>query len=322
MQPEAPPDDHLLAEIEARAVEMARGAGEVLARLFAKPMEVEYKDGDRKSDPVTPADRESQAFLKQAIGRHFPDHGIVSEEDAEQEDAPVPDFVWVLDPLDGTKNFLSGLPVYACSIGVLYRGAPVVGAVFVPWPVASGGLVLHARRGGGAFADGELLERLQDAEPAGNRLATLPGSFGWTHRFRTPMRGKVGELRMTGSIAYELALTARGVLQYSMTNAPRLWDVAGGAMVVMEAGGLVMVGSRAQRLSGFRTLTWKPLGSFIPSWREGVTTVTELREWSAPLVLGSPGVVRYVTANLRTRRHRRTRLVGAARRLLRRVKGR
>ncbi|HCH10345.1 MAG TPA: inositol monophosphatase, partial [Dehalococcoidia bacterium] len=68
-----------------------------------------------------------------------------------------PDFLWVLDPLDGTKNFLHGLPVYACSVGVLYKGAPVAGAVFVPWPVEGGGIVFHAHKGGGAFADSEMI---------------------------------------------------------------------------------------------------------------------------------------------------------------------
>ena len=136
-------------------MDLARDAGDILARYFGGNLDIQYKD-DRRNDPVTNADREVQDFLVRKIARSFPDHGILGEEDDDQkraDRATAPDFLWVLDPLDGTKNFLHGLPAYACSIGVLYRGEPVVGAVFTPWPNGSGGVVHHARRGGGAFAD-------------------------------------------------------------------------------------------------------------------------------------------------------------------------
>ena len=220
--------------------------------------------------------------------------------------------------MDGTKNFIGGLPVYACSVGVLHRGAPVAGAVYLPWPCEAAGVVLHARRGGGAFVDQEPISVFQSEEPKGNALVTLPGGFGAVYRMQKPMRGKVGEVRVTGSIAYELAMTATGVLQYSVTTGPRLWDVAGGAVLVMEAGGLVMRGTRATGLKSFLGATlWEPVETLVPSWQSGHTTMKELRRWSAPLVLGPPGVVRYVTANLGTRPLLRRRL---ARRLRRRGK--
>ena len=321
-----PLDDALLFRIEEHATEMARGAGAILTGYFgkSKSLEVEYKD-KKERDPVTIADKESQEFLKQAISDHFPDHGILAEEDEEdkqREDSPSPDFLWVLDPLDGTRNFMSGMPIYACSVGVMYQGAPIAGALFVPWPgEKSSGVVLHARKGGGAFMEDEPLSVFASDEPKGNALVTLPGVFGAAYRFRRPMRGKAGEVRVTGSIAYELVMAAAGVTQYMLTSAPRLWDVAAGVMLVSEAGGLVMKGQRASDLTGmFRTTRWEPMDSLISSWQSGVTTIKELRRWSAPLVLGSPGVVRYVTANLRSRPLLRHRLARAARRVVRRLK--
>ena len=309
------PDDALLARIEARATDIARGAGEILAQHFGKPLDVEYKD-EKEQDPVTAADRESQEFLTQSIAGHYPNHGVLAEEDEQEEDdSPAQDFVWALDPLDGTRNFLSGLPLYACSVGLMYRGEPMVGAVYVPWPAHQGGVVFHARKGGGAFMEQEPVSVFGSDEPRGNALVALPGSFGATYRFRKPMRGKVGEVRVTGSIAYELAMTACGVLQYSVIAAPRLWDVAGGATLVTEAGGVAM---RGQRRSGLRALLtpsarWERAESLVSSWRSGETTMKELRQWSAPIVLGSPGVVGYVTSNMRTRlllRHRLARMAG------------
>ena len=108
-------EDQTLAEIEAFAVEIAAEAGKILGRHFGRSLKIEYKD-KRESDPVTDADHESQSFLVEAITKRFPEHGILGEEDDEekQEDtSPAPDFLWVLDPLDGTKNFLHGLPIYA-----------------------------------------------------------------------------------------------------------------------------------------------------------------------------------------------------------------
>ena len=163
-----PPSDDLLAEIESHAAEFARGAGKILSGHFEAPLQVDYKD-EAESDPVTAADKETQRFLTDRILQAFPDHAVLGEEDDEDAGgdtssfprkrestpgAPLPDFAWALDPLDGTKNFVAGLPVYASSIGVLHRGVPVVGAVYVPWPGCEG-RVVHARSGGPALLDGE-----------------------------------------------------------------------------------------------------------------------------------------------------------------------
>ena len=311
-------DDALLAEIEADATEMARGAGAILSGYFDTPLVVEYKDV-KKSDPVTVVDVECQEYVTKAISQRYPDHGIVGEEDAEQGDSIAPDFVWVLDPLDGTKNFLNGLPVFACSIGVLHRGAPIVGALFIPWPGETGGVVMRARKGGGAFEEGKRLAVFGEAELEGNMLVALPGSFGEAYRVTNDLRDKTGDIRVTGSIAYELAMTARGALQYSITTAPRLWDVAAGVTLISEAGGHMMMGRRTGGLRSYATgkTRWVPLKSFVPSWQSGETTLNELRKWSAPLVAGSPGITRYVTKNLKGRPLFRHRLARAARRLSR-----
>ena len=310
------PDGALLAEIEGLAVEIARGGGAILSRFFGSTLEVEYKD-EKKTDPVTVADKECQAYLAGAISEQYPNHGIVGEEDEDEEGevAAAPDFVWVLDPLDGTKNFLNGLPIYACSIGVLHRGEPVVGAIYVPWPGEGPGVVAHARKGGGAFMDGEPIRIPEAAEPTGGRLVALPASFGAAFRFSKPMHGKVGELRTSGSIAYELAMVARGVLQYAFTTSPRLWDVAGGAVLVAEAGGLLMVGRR----TGGRIplmpprLHWRALDSFMSGWESGTVRLKDVRHWSAPMVAGSPGIARFVTKNVAVRSSLRRRLSRALR---------
>jgi myo-inositol-1(or 4)-monophosphatase len=308
------PDVATLAEIEAHAVAAARGAGSILAGHFGTALKIEFKD-DRKTDPVTGADKDSERYLIDSIAERFPDHSVLAEEDPDN-DAKANDVTWVLDPLDGTRNFMSGLPVYACSIGVMHRGTPIAGAVFLPWPNSDTGVVLHARKGGGTFKDGEPITVATFTEPQPSAIVGLPASFGAGYRFKRAMWGKTGEPRVTGSIAYELAMTAMGVLQYSVTNGPRLWDAAAGVVLVEEAGGLVMRARRTRKLGGLVERTqWEPAEPLVPSWQSGHTTLKELRQWSTPLVLGSPDVVRYVTSNLR----RRTSLRRSLRRAVRRA---
>lgn len=295
-------DDRLLAEMESFAVEIARGAGETLAGYFGGGggLRVAFKD-ERERDPVTNADTEAQDFLTRRIRERFPDHGILGEEDDEEGDSEAaPDFLWVLDPLDGTKNFLHGIPIYACSVGLLYRGEPVVGAVFTPWHGAGGGALHHARRGGGAFADGAPIRAADLDAPQSGQLMTAPGMFDRIYAFRKPMRGNAGDPRVTGSIAYELILVARGATQYMYTSTPSLWDVAGGVVVATEAGAALMAGERRGGIGGlFPSISWRESRALVDGWTPGETTLRDLRRWARPLILAPPPVARTVSANLR-----------------------
>jgi fructose-1,6-bisphosphatase/inositol monophosphatase family enzyme len=217
-----------------------------------------------------------------------------SSEAAESGEEPSPDYLWVLDPLDGTTNFLNGLPVYACSIGVLHRGWPVAAALFIPWPNPKGGFVLHCRKGGGCFADDEPVSVYQSKELVANKLIGLPGYFPVTTQFGTKVRSKAGELRTTGSIAYELAMTAIGVMQYSIFGAPRMWDMAGGALAVIEAKGTVMTKFRGEK-------QWHALESLVPSWETKTPTMKELRGWMAPLIAGNEQLAPLIANNIKPR---------------------
>ena len=200
----------------------------------------------------------------------------------------------MLDPLDGTTNFMNGLPVFASSIGVLYRGWPMAAALYLPWPTNDGGFVLHCHKGGGCFADDEPVKVYESDEPVPSRLIGVPGYFGVGQGFTGKLAGKAGEVRTTGSIAYELAMTARGVLQYAMFGAPRLWDMAGGALAVVEAGGTVMTRFRREK-------RWHPMGCLVPSWEEKTPTMKELRGWMAPLVVGNQKVAPMIADNVKRR---------------------
>ena len=287
--------------VEALAIDLARRAGELLAGRFGAAVAVEYKDESRR-DPVTEVDRECQRMVSDAIEEAFPSHGFLGEEGGSEDEQVVPDVVWVVDPLDGTKNYASGVPIYACSIGVLHRGEPVVGAVCLPWPGKDGGLVLHGSAGSGAYAGGRRVSVGDGPRPEGTRLAAVPGSFLSLFRPDGGLGRDLGEHRVAGSTVYEVALTVMGRLQLAAATSPRIWDVAAGAVLVREAGGEALSATRSARLAGLLpdAVSWQPLGSFAPG--EGPITYGHLRRWSKPTLFGGPGVVRYVAAHLRVRR--------------------
>jgi myo-inositol-1(or 4)-monophosphatase len=285
------PSEGLLKSLEAAAIEMVRGAGELLAARFGKGLEVEFKDRKKKTDPLTEADRESQGHLREAIERQFPEHGILGEEALEVQGKEA-EFLWVVDPLDGTTNFLRGLSIYGVSVGVLHAGRPVAGAITIPGPAGSQIKVFHARAGGGAFLDGQPIHVGEEKRPTPTHLVCLPGRYLSLLRFVGDLRRHPGEVRGTGSVAFELAHTALGTFQYALFLLPKVWDVAAGVLLVKEAGGEALM----RREAG---TAWRPLERFGPDDLTAPRNLDELRKWRASLIVGNRDVVRFVTAHIR-----------------------
>lgn len=140
-------DNKQLKEIESFATQLCYDAGQILLDYFEKPISVDYKSKDQ-TNPVTEADKRSEEYLRESIIKAFPGHGILAEEGS-QVNAEDSDCIWVIDPLDGTTNFVNGFPMFGASIGVLDKGVPVVGCVFLPSPKDVKGDVFHASKGGG-----------------------------------------------------------------------------------------------------------------------------------------------------------------------------
>ena len=281
----------VLEELDSFARHLASQAGALVMEHFLKPHQVEYKSRGRRS-PVTEADRASEEYLAHAIEERYPDHAILGEESPERA-LKESEFLWVLDPLDGTTNFLNGMPVFAVSVGLLYQGRPTVGSIFVPYPGREGGSLFHARAGGGAYQDEEPLHVAPAGHPGAGWIAMLPGRYSRFLSFRGAMGANHGEVRALGSICYEATLVCRGVAQYSLFTAPRLWDVAAAALLVQEAGGLVLVGRGLRR--------WEPLEAFPYPYPDGDSNGDSLTRWSCPMVMGNAAVASFVAARVRRR---------------------
>jgi myo-inositol-1(or 4)-monophosphatase len=274
-------DSEELAEIERQVVDVAWQAGRILISRFRQPVNVDWKGKRKGADPVTDVDHRVEEFVREELSHRFSSHAVVGEEGAGAESEPAA-CTWVVDPLDGTTNFMNGLPAFACSIGLLEHGVPVVGAIFVPWPVAAEAMVLHARTGGGAWVDDQALTVSSVPLPP-RSLVVVPRR---SSRLHVPLTGGFGERRSVGSIAYEMAATALGTYGLVLFESPRVWDVAAGALLVKEAGGVAMTLPRDSR-------SWRPLRAFAfddhlrdEGGEPHVVTQAQLRNWTQPVLAG------------------------------------
>jgi myo-inositol-1(or 4)-monophosphatase len=225
------------AELEQIAIEAARAGGDVLRRRFADRTKLNVETKARH-DYVTEVDREAEAAVVAVLRVRAPDDAILAEEGSlGATDAACR---WIVDPLDGTTNFIHGVPTFAVSIGLEDPSGLVAGAVHDPCRDET----FHAHRGGGAFLNGSPisctgLDHLDAALIATGfpfrEMAQLPAYLAAFERFVRSTSG----LRRAGSASLDLAYTACGRYDGFFEVGLHPWDLAGGALVVMEAGGIV-----------------------------------------------------------------------------------
>jgi myo-inositol-1(or 4)-monophosphatase len=264
-----------LKDIETVAVELAALAGAEIARAFGSILTVRYKsktEGGEISlrDPVSEVDGRIETLIRGRIRERFPDHDIIGEEMKDRL-GRAHEFLWAVDPIDGTTNFVNGFPIFAASIGVLREGRPVVGALWCSISHALRAGIYHAADGGPLRFDGDnVTSKLNPA--VRRRLAGMPepiasAESGW-------------ETRKTGSAAVECALVAAGLMQVARFASPNIWDVAGGLA-------LVAAGRCEARVHDGQA--WVPMRGFAPM--RGPEGIEDLRHWHGALIVGTAEAV-------------------------------
>jgi len=215
------------------AIELAHRAGALLRARQEQERSVEAKSF---ADVVTDADKASESLIVDAIRERFPDHSILAEEGGGGTGES--EFQWLIDPLDGTLNYLHGMPTYCVSLGLLRRGELYLGVVYDP----TRGELFTAERGTGARCNGRLLQVSRT-----ERLASALLTTGFPYdRFVNPDNNlrqhnhlllRCQDIRRPGSAALDLCYVAAGRSDAHWELGLKPWDVAAGALIVLEAGG-------------------------------------------------------------------------------------
>jgi myo-inositol-1(or 4)-monophosphatase len=222
------------------AIDAALQAGKLLEQMLPESWATKEVSTKRNpSDFVTRGDRMAEALITRVLRQRFPDHGILAEEGTSHAGAY---YRWIIDPIDGTTNFVHGVPLFAVSIALEHRGELIVGVVYHP----SMDELFVAERGAGTFLRRHKYEepiRVSDTTAVSESAVATGQPYDVDETGRNVVQIerllRIASVRITGSAALHLAYVAAGRLEAFWEPGLSPWDYAAGALLIQEAGGRV-----------------------------------------------------------------------------------
>ncbi len=221
------------------AIKAARAAGAIINRA-ALDVEAVRISQKQVNDFVTEVDHASEKVIIDTLLTAYPDHGILAEESGSQHGNPNADHIWIIDPLDGTTNFIHGFPVYCVSIALQVRGKIEQAVIYDP----TRNDLFTATKGRGAFMNDRRLRvskriRLQECIISTGFPFRKGDNFNQYLRMMGDVMQRTAGLRRPGAAALDLAYVAAGFTDGFFETGLSPWDVAAGSLLVTEAGGLI-----------------------------------------------------------------------------------
>lgn len=212
------------------AADIATRASKIALSYFRQPILIETKDN---GTPVTLADKKTEEAIRNDLSKAFPDFGILGEEFGEEQKKS--DFVWTVDPIDGTRSFIKGIPLFGTLLGLLEKGKPVVGVLVLP----ALGETYYAAKGFGTHCGKEQVRvsattALENAMVSGGDMPTFRASHKMKY-LQTLMQKTDSVRGYTDCFGHSLVL--RGAIDAMIDPVVSIWDVAPIACLVTEAGG-------------------------------------------------------------------------------------
>lgn len=235
-----------LTALDAFIIDLNRASAEVILPLFRADHGLEDKgagknlprDSHAAFDPVTEADRGAEAAIRALISERFPEHGVIGEEYG--EDRPDAEFVWVLDPIDGTRAFISGLPLWTTLIGLRHQGRPVLGSIGQPYMDE----IFIGHAGGSRLMARGQSTRIKVRDCANLTDAVISTTdpdacFDGAERGAWLQVRAAAKLARLGCDAYAYAMVAMGKMDMVIEAGLKSWDIEAAIPVIEGAGGLV-----------------------------------------------------------------------------------
>ncbi|MEO8249621.1 MAG: inositol monophosphatase family protein [Burkholderiales bacterium] len=221
------------------AIKAARAAGAIINRA-ALDIEAVRVSQKQANDFVTEVDHASEAVIIETLSTAYPGHGFLAEESGSEHGAKDSEFVWIIDPLDGTTNFIHGFPVYCVSIALAVKGKVEQAVIYDP----TRNDLFTATKGRGAYMNDRRMRVAKRTELRGCLLSTgfpyRPGDdFQQYLLMMSEVMQRAAGLRRPGAAALDLAYVAAGFSDGFFEKGLKAWDCAAGSLLVTEAGGLV-----------------------------------------------------------------------------------
>jgi inositol-phosphate phosphatase/L-galactose 1-phosphate phosphatase/histidinol-phosphatase len=218
-------------EFVSFAHELAEASGKVIARYFRQPIDIITKED---LSPVTIADRETEKTMRALINARFPDHGIIGEEHGREKTEA--EFVWVLDPIDGTKSFISGRPLFGTLIALCRQGSPVLGVIDHP---AIGERWIGAKGHPTLFQGKPVKTRTCPALAQASLFASSPEMFAPPDQPRYRRLREACKMSIYGSDCYHYGIVASGFGDVAIEASMGIYDYLSTVPVIEGAGGIV-----------------------------------------------------------------------------------
>jgi myo-inositol-1(or 4)-monophosphatase len=220
-----------MSDIVTTALEAAKEAGKFLLENFGKISQIQKKS-DRNF--ATNLDKEAEDMIINRVKARFPSHGIIAEESGNQNSES--DYLWIIDPLDGTHNFMRDIDIFGVSIGVVHKNNFVAGVIYMP----KDDELYVGEENNGAYKNSKKIsvstaDNLKDCSISFD--SSIRYSPGVMLKVLGDLADQVFNVRMLGSSARHLSYVAEGKFDFSVEFHDRPWDFAGGACIIKEAGG-------------------------------------------------------------------------------------
>ena len=275
-------------EFQKFSFNLVNEAGKYAIKMFDGKFKVSSKD--KKNNLVTEVDTNSQELIINLIRSKYPSHSIIGEEDQNITNNNASKYVWVIDPVDGTTNFANGIPNFSISVALLKNSEPIAGAIWIPWPNKSRSLIFHTGKGEGAWVNEKKLDisniTSESLTTGGvSSFSSAKTIFGDKDRKIKPFNQELnGENRVIGSVAYEMALVAKGSIKFALLGPASIWDFGAGLLLIKEAKGKIICLDKDYKNKGeFET--------FLIDYKEDKQTYQALRNWNGQFYAGSNNII-------------------------------
>jgi len=282
----------LMNNLKNALIEAANSAGDFVINNFEGNFDVFNKGNIDGEDLVTSIDKKSQKIVFDIMMKHFPEHVLLGEEESSYNSKKAKDWLWIVDPIDGTTNYVNKLPIFAISIAILYKGRPVASSITIPSNKNKKTTMFAIKDQGTWINDQQIIINKDLHKP---KKGILSGNPKWIRKkfiLDNKLNENLGEIRNLGSTCYELFLVANNQMQYAISGYAHSWDFAAGILLIIEAGGSVMIYSdKKNKFINF------------DGWSDGYSndegTYKSIQNWKGLILSGNKNIVNYISKNIK-----------------------